>query len=275
MGTINDKITSVTDTTGSPAVTTVSSSRAPGAVTLSVVSTDKWPADGSKVHGITYKKTADNKIDKSTQQNFMALKTGTTLSSFTITGGTDLGNDPGDFVELAPTPAWSQDLYDGLTQTLNIDGTLKNQIVTENKYADASIPTTAYKPASITPEKLSGGFKVVLYKFTATGSASITGVGFKPKGVMVFLMPPNHTSGVILGYGASDGTDTYWYRDSMNTTSAATAVRANQLILTHDSAGNLQLDATLTSFDSDGMTMNVNTFANNVSYSTYMFVFYG
>lgn len=105
-----------------------------------------WPT-ATAVHLITYKKKTDGTIDRSTLCLWKGIVSGTTIGTLTLKGGTDAGNAVGDFVELAPTSAQWQDLYDGLTQTLNIDGTLKSSIVTTAKINDSAV----------TPSKLATG----------------------------------------------------------------------------------------------------------------------
>jgi hypothetical protein len=136
MSSINDKLTA-TYNSQNPEVATVSSARSIGGTSLSATSLNGWPT--GTVHFITYKKTAAGLIDKTTQCDWKAIVSGTTLGTLTLKNGTDSGNDVGDFIEMAPTAPWGQDLYDGLTQTLNVDGTLKSSIVASDNLADSVV----------------------------------------------------------------------------------------------------------------------------------------
>lgn len=135
---INDKITSARSGGSNANVTTVSGARAIGGTSLSCVDLSNWPSE-SAVHFITYKKKADGSINKATQCDWKGVVSANTIGSLTLENGSDAGNDVGDFVEAAPTSAWAQDLHDGLTTSLNADGTLKDSIVTTSKIANSSI----------------------------------------------------------------------------------------------------------------------------------------
>jgi hypothetical protein len=120
-----DKFTDARDTTN-PVVTTVSSPRSIGGSSLSAVSLSGWPTN--TVHFITYRTKVVNGTtikDTSTQCDWKAVKAGTTLGSLTLEnspGGTDPGNSVGDFIEMGPTAAWGNDLYQGLTKEHHPDG---------------------------------------------------------------------------------------------------------------------------------------------------------
>lgn len=131
---ISDKLTAVRSGSSNAVATTVSSARSIGGASLSCVDLTGWPT-GSAVHFITYKKKSDGSIDRASQCDWKGIVSGTTIGSLTLKNGTDAGNASGDFVEMLPTAAWGQDLYDGLTQTLNNDGTLRTGIVTSEKLA--------------------------------------------------------------------------------------------------------------------------------------------
>jgi len=109
----SDKLTAVRDTTN-PVVTTVSTARSTGGTTLSCVNLGGWPTV-SKVHFITYKKTAVGAIDKSTQCEWEGIRSGTTIGSLTLNAssdGSDPGSDVGDYVEMAATAAYGQNVYE-------------------------------------------------------------------------------------------------------------------------------------------------------------------
>jgi hypothetical protein len=119
---INDKITAV-ENGGAPVATTVSSARSIGGTSLSCVALTNWPTD-TAVHLITYQKNADGTINTDTLCLWKGIVSGTTIGTLTLKDGTDAGNSVGDFVEMAPTSAYAQDLYNALVTSHNTDGTM-------------------------------------------------------------------------------------------------------------------------------------------------------
>lgn len=71
-----------------------------------------------------------------------------------LTNGTDAGNAIGDYIEMGPTASWAEDLYDGLTQTLNTDGTLQSSIVTTAKINDGAVTTAKLASGAVTSSTL-------------------------------------------------------------------------------------------------------------------------
>lgn len=128
---ITDKATQVTDG-GNPIVTTVTSARSPAGTSLSCDDLDNWPND--TVHFITYEKDANGLIDKTTQQDFKGIVSGNTIGSVTLKHsptGSDLGNSIGDFVQMAPTASYGQDLYDHMTHEHDVDGNHASNMITD------------------------------------------------------------------------------------------------------------------------------------------------
>lgn len=152
---ITDKITQ-TRSGGDPVVATVATVRASAGATLACDDLSNWPAD--TVHFITYQKTAAGGIDYDTLQSFKGIVSGNNIGTVTLQHsptGTDLGNSIGDYVEMAPTASWSQDLYDALSSTLNVaDGTLQTGIVATAKIADSAVTTAKIADDSVTNAKL-------------------------------------------------------------------------------------------------------------------------
>lgn len=167
--TINDKITK-TSNGSRPLATTVSTSRNSGNTTLACASLVGWPTT-TAVHFVTYKAEVGSdgklKVVPGSQSDWKGIASGNDIINLTLTGGTDNGNAVGDYVEMLPTAQWGTDLAEGLLVSLDQDGTLKpntvgaaqisDEAVTEDKYADDSIPTAAYKDGSVTPDKLLAG----------------------------------------------------------------------------------------------------------------------
>jgi len=203
---ISDKLTAV-ENGGNPQPTTVSSARSIGGTSLSCVALANWPTVSS-VHLITYKKKADGTMDRSTLCLWKGIVSGTTIGTLTLKGGTDAGNAVGDFVEMAGTSAYSQDLYDGLTQTLNADGTLKTGVVTTAKLATGAV-TTSTLADSIWAMRLLAR-KTLTSGFTnATATATLV-TGF--------------SAAVTIPTGASCVRISVFGREWFNTTSAALCV---------------------------------------------------
>lgn len=154
--TITDKFNAVRTGTANPTATTVASARSIGGTTLSCVDLSNWPTTTtSAVHFITYSKKSDGSIDRSTQCDWKGIVSSNTIGSLTLKNGTDAGNSVGQFVEMAPTAAYGQDLYDGLAVSHENDGTLKASIVTTAKINDAAVTTAKIADAAVTNAKLS------------------------------------------------------------------------------------------------------------------------
>jgi hypothetical protein len=120
---ITDKFSKVISGTTRPASTTLAAQKISGAGSCSLVATTGWDTD-TAVHGIMYRTDAGTgeKVPGS-QIDFKATVSGTTLSDFTVTAGTDDTYEIGTTVELAPTAAWGDDLVAGILVEHDQDGT--------------------------------------------------------------------------------------------------------------------------------------------------------
>lgn len=258
---INDKIIQAQNG-GAPQPTTVSSARSIGGTSLGCVALTNWPT-ATAVHLITYKKKTDGTMDRSTLCLWKGIVSGTTIGTLTLKGGTDAGNSVGDFVEAAPTSAQWQDLYNGLTQTLNVDGTLKDGIVTTAKIADGAV-TTSTLAAGAVPIKIGVISSSV---FGTTGNKTVTGVGFKPQLIKTF---PLITGTGAAQYANGVATASSQYISAFTIVGAsATYNRINSssgFIGFAASSTGWALFASLVSMDADGFTINVTTAANDFSY---------
>ena len=111
--------------------------------------------------------------------------------------------------------------------------------------------------------------KVGNFQITATGSKSITGVGFKPRSVQFFVLPAGARA--VMGMGASDGTN-QWAVSSVatSTPNTDTAYVTNKCLQITNTSSAVYIDAAITSMDTDGFTINVTTYAatygNNFGY---------
>lgn len=146
---INDKITAVRSGSSNAPVTTVSTGRSIGGTSLACADLTGWPTD-TAVHFQTYQKKADGTKNFATACDWKGIVSGNTIGSLTLENGTDAANEVGDYVEMVPTAAWGQDLYDGLTQTLNADGTLKSGIVGTDEIASGAVTTDSIADSTIT-----------------------------------------------------------------------------------------------------------------------------
>lgn len=136
---------------------------------------------------------------------------------------------------------------------------------------------TANTPdGTITPAMRSGGFHVVNYTVPAsTGSASITDVPFRPKGFLVFLRAAGAGT-VPAMIGAYDGTSVGSSSGTVgNAPGYANTSSTTQILRTVASNGNIMVEATVTSINDDGITLNFATTTTSASYKDYTFMFFG
>lgn len=144
----NDKITQSMNG-GNPVVTTVSSSRSIGGTSLSAVALTNWPTD-TRAFFTTYQKTTAGLKDFNTVTSWWAIVSGTTLGTLTRMGGAaDAGNAVGDYIEMGPTAAWAEALYEFGTTIHNTDGTLKDGIIATIKLADSSVTSAKVAPGAV------------------------------------------------------------------------------------------------------------------------------
>lgn len=165
---INDKFTKVIAGTTRPVATTLAAQKLSGATTASVVATTGWDT-GTAVHGIMYRTDAGTgeKVAGS-QIDWKATISGTTLSDFTVTAGSDDTYAVGTTVELAPTAAWGDDIATGILVHADQDGTLKagavdvaavlaDNVVTTAKILDSNVTTAKIADDAVTAAKMQYG----------------------------------------------------------------------------------------------------------------------
>lgn len=146
---INDKFNKVINGTTRPSATTLTAQKSNGATTATVASTTGWDTT-TALHGIMYRTdTAGNKIAAS-QIDWKATVSGTTLSNFTVTAGTDDIYEIGSIVELAPTAAWGDDFANGMEVEHNQDGT-HSDITADSIVVSGTITVGGTDVASLTP----------------------------------------------------------------------------------------------------------------------------
>lgn len=137
-----------------------------------------------------------------------------------------------------------------------------------------------YMTEPIGPELRTGGFALVTKVFSnSTGSQSVTGVGFKPKAIIVGWGLPSSTSGAIISQGrAVDGDPIKQSAESnynLSTGQAVSNISTTQAIFRIGGSGAAAFAATVTSFDEDGITVDVTTTDSTESTRTFQILFMG
>jgi hypothetical protein len=127
---ITDKLTRGTDSsTGRPIIATLAApGKTVGAPSITLSGSTNWSTT-TPVYIALYTTTAAGIKDPTTQTDWKATLSGTTLSNMTLTGGTDRSYNAGAYVEITFTSAWAKDLYDALAVHTNPDGSLKTAAV--------------------------------------------------------------------------------------------------------------------------------------------------
>lgn len=110
---LTDKITDVRNA-ARPNSARVNLARSVGGGTLTCDNLVGWPT-ASKVHFVTYGIDSSSNPVAGTQMDCYGIVSGNTVTSFTVSDVSDLGNSVNDVVEMLPTAAWGQDLADALT----------------------------------------------------------------------------------------------------------------------------------------------------------------
>lgn len=153
---LGNKITDVRNA-ARPNSARVSSTRTAGASTLACDNLNGWPT-ASKVHFVTYQiDTNSNPID-GTQLDCEGIVSSNTITSFTVIDGSDVGHSVGDVVEMLPTAAWGQDLADGLSASLNRDGSLKSGAISLSAMLTDSVVSSAkIADSAVTSAKIADG----------------------------------------------------------------------------------------------------------------------
>ena len=102
---------------------------------------------------------------------------------------------------------------------------------------------------------------------TSTGSQAKTGVGFTPAAVLFSIAETTAdgtaSQGGALSFGGSDGTRTQTVggrsRDAVTTTDCGSYASTSNPLFMRTGAGSINIEAALTSLDSDGWTLNYTT----------------
>jgi hypothetical protein len=158
---------------GNPVVTTVSSPRSIAGTSLSAVALTNWPT-ATRVFFTTYKKTTAGTKDFSTVTSWWGIVSGTTIGTLThVAGAADAGNAVGDYIEMGPTAAWAEGIYDfgtaehstaGVHDATKVAMLAGTQTFTGNKtftgtvtVPDSTIATAKIVDGAVTPAKLQSG----------------------------------------------------------------------------------------------------------------------
>jgi hypothetical protein len=131
----------------------------------------------------------------------------------------------------------------------------------------ATVDGKYLKSASVTPAARTGGFKVGTFTSPAsTGSFAVTGVGFKPKGLIIFSGLSSNSTTATSMFGAADSTSQFSVFATSNSTSFRRAIATSILNVISTTDGSTSAAASLSSFDSDGFTLNFTTAAASTFY---------
>lgn len=132
---------------------------------------------------------------------------------------------------------------------------------------------------AVTPEKRSGGFKLITHTFAnSIGPQSINGVGFKPKAIIVGWGLPTAATATIMSNGrAVDGSPIVQSSESVfvDGSTRATVTSTTQAFVRPNASAAATFGAAVTSFDADGITVNVGTTDATASNRTFQILFLG
>jgi hypothetical protein len=133
-------------------------------------------------------------------------------------------------------------------------------------FTNETFPVELLEDDSVGPDKRTGGFFVKVHTFAnSTGSQSITGVGFKPKAIIVLGGNQSSVVGAVLAHGLAYDNAGSVVQNSLASTDnhssnvGAQVVETTSLIHSVASAGTTTFRGILTSFDADGATFNITT----------------
>jgi hypothetical protein len=127
---VNDYFSEVkTSGTTRPVATTLSAQKLVSATTASLQSTSGWDT-GTVVHGILYRTDANGDKVAGSQIDWKGIVSGTTITDFTVTAGTDDTYAIGSVIILAPTAEWADQMAKGIQVEHNQDGTHDEALIT-------------------------------------------------------------------------------------------------------------------------------------------------
>lgn len=147
-----------------------------------------------------------------------------------------------------------------------------------NNIPSSVITTASIQDNAVTPTKRSGGFYAAAIDIGAggsgTGPRSFTGFGFKPKAIIVIGARTSGTAivsynGYAYDTGSSITQGCHSGAFSQTGPTGATQDTTSNAFYTIGSSGATDFLAAVTSFDTDGMTVNVTTGSATLAFRTY------
>ena len=140
-----------------------------------------------------------------------------------------------------------------------------------------SVNGQAIADGSVTPEKRSGGFKIIEHNFTgSTGTNKITGVGFKPKGFTCVGMTGDSSTQARQSHGMADESGTQsGHAFFMQSGSFASKRDTSAAFVASNASGGQTFRGVVTSWDDDGITVNVTNGGSFTLDRQYFIAFYG
>jgi hypothetical protein len=170
MAAITDKLSRGTDSsTGRPIIAQLASSKGIGATSITINAATNWTTS-SVIPIAIYTVTAAGVKDPTSQTDWIATLTGTTLSNMTLTGGTDRAYNAGAYVEITLTGRWLKNLYDWAIVHAAQDGTLLPGAV-QTAIGSGGIIGNNLAAGSVGPTKLA-----LLPQTSSTAAAESTAV---------------------------------------------------------------------------------------------------
>lgn len=269
----------ITDKFGKPSAddsyasaTTVKTERLASETVLSCFDLSSYDEE-TPLYFITYRKSIDPVTSEVSIVNQTSWKGIVNKDSNTITdlvaapGYTDAGNLVGDYVESITTSYWGNSLIDGISTSLNPDGTLKADTVGAGQLQSNAVTTAKLADKSVTSAKIDHstiGYASGVFDSSTTGNKKIT-LGFKPRYIKFTGTYQNESiASQNTGYWDDNVT---WFASSASRYSAsksASRFGVNEVnrvcvILALSATGVVTYDSEIrkVSLDSDGFTINV------------------
>lgn len=173
---ITDLFTQATNGTR-PVPTTLTSSRAISAATISCGALTGWPT-GTAVHFIIYTVNTSGEKVAGSQTDWKGIVSGTTITNCTLKAGSDSGDSIGAIVECGPSAAWANDIVAGMVQDHGQLGYHKNLTdANGNEWIKQTATSSAVNEITIA-NAATGNDPVI----SATGDDTNVGLTLTPKG---------------------------------------------------------------------------------------------
>lgn len=134
---------------------------------------------------------------------------------------------------------------------------------------------------AISPALRSGGFKAYRHSWgTGSGSESLTGVGFKPKALIVLARDRSSGSEALSVWGVAaedDGviTQSGGYMYNISSQNKSYSIENTSSAFIAGSSSSADFEAAVTSFDADGITINISNASSSGQMNTFSFILLG